>query len=162
VDTRLAKLGAGNFDGIVLAAAGLKRLGHAARITQILEDDVMISAVGQGALGVVCRSEDAVTLKLLGVLDHESTRLEVTCERGLLRALGGSCQVPVAGRARLAGETLTIKGLISDLSGERVIVDELSGSAHRARELGMELGARMISMGAGDILAELAQHGAEG
>jgi hydroxymethylbilane synthase len=161
VDTRLRKLDAGEYDGIILAVAGLKRLGHASRITQILDDDVMVSAVGQGALGIVCRSGDDATLKRLQTLDHGPTRTAVTAERGLLRALGGSCQVPVAGRATLAVNKLTLKGRIASLDGKRVITDELTGEPHRAEELGIELGQRMLSKGAGEILAEIIQHGAD-
>jgi hydroxymethylbilane synthase len=161
VDTRLRKLDAGDFDAIILAAAGLKRLGHENRITEFLEDDVMISAVGQGALGIVCRSTDNVTQHFLEVLNHEATRTAVTAERGLLRALGGSCQVPVAGKATLQGDRLTIKGLIASLDGRRVISDELSGSNSRPVELGLQLGQKLLAMGAGDILAEIAQYGAE-
>jgi hydroxymethylbilane synthase len=161
VDTRLRKLASGEFDGIILAAAGLKRLGHESRITQILDDDIMLSAVGQGALGIVCRSGDSSTAAHLSVLDHSDTRTAVTAERGLLRALGGSCQVPVAGKARLQGEQLTIKGLIANLDGTRAIADELSGSRDRAVDLGLELGERLLSMGAGEILAEIAAHGAD-
>ena len=162
VDTRLRKLAAGEFDGIILAVAGLKRLGHEQRITQILDDDIMISAVGQGALSIVCRSADASTRSLLQVLDDPDTRTAVTAERGLLRALGGSCQVPVAGKAKLHKDRLTIKGLIASLDGTRVIAQELSGPADRPHELGLQLGQRLLSMGAGEILAEIAQHGAEG
>jgi hydroxymethylbilane synthase len=161
VDTRLRKLDAGDFDAIILAAAGLKRLGHENRITEFLEDDVMISAVGQGALGIVCRSTDNVTQHFLEVLNHEATRTAVTAERGLLRALGGSCQVPVAGKATLQGDRLIIKGLIASLDGRRVISDELSGSNSRPAELGLQLGQKLLAMGAGDILAEIAQYGAE-
>jgi len=161
VDTRLRKLAAGEFEGIVLAVAGLKRLGHAQRVTQILDDDIMVSAVGQGALGIVCRSSDTATRATLQLLDHSETRLAVTAERGLLRALGGSCQVPVAGRARLEGEQLTIKGLIASLDGRRIIADELTGSISKPAELGIELGNRLLSMGAGEILAEIAQYGAD-
>ena len=161
VDTRLRKLAAGDFDGIILAVAGLKRLGHERRITQLLDDDVMVSAVGQGALGIVCRNNDDATRQLLAALDDASTRTAVTAERGLLRALGGSCQVPVAGKANLVGGKLTIKGLIASLDGKRVVAHELSGTADRALELGMELGAKLLSMGAGEILAEIAQYGAE-
>src|SRR2546425_2022715 len=106
VDTRLRKLAAGEFDGIILASAGLKRLGFENRITQILDEDIMLSAVGQGALGIVCRTIDDATRNLLQVLDHSPTRIPVTAERGLLRALGGSCQVPIAGRASLTSEGL--------------------------------------------------------
>jgi hydroxymethylbilane synthase len=161
VDTRLRKLAAGEFDGIILATAGLKRLGHEARITQILDDNIMVSAVGQGALAIVCRSGDSSTRMHLQVLDHPDTRIAVTAERGLLRALGGSCQVPVAGKARLQGDRLTIKGLIANLDGSRVLAEELSGVRERALELGLELGQRLLSQGAGEILAEIAAHGAD-
>ena len=122
----------------------------------------MVSAVGQGALGVVCRSADERTRRMLQSLDHAPTRIAVTAERGLLRALGGSCQVPVAGRARFEGDRLTIKGLIASLDGLRVIADELSGNADRPAELGLQLGQKLLSMGAGEILAEIAQHAADG
>ena len=158
VDTRLRKLAAGEFDGIILASAGLKRLGHEDRITQILEEDIMLSAVGQGALGIVCRTGDETTRNLLRVLDDSSTRIAVTAERGLLRALGGSCQVPIAGKASLAGGSLTIKGLIASLDGTRVIAHELRGAGDRAHELGIELGEKLLSMGAGEILAEIARY----
>ena len=141
--------------------AGLKRLGHSARITQILNDEIMVSAVGQGALGIVCRSDDSRTKDLLITLDHEPTRIAVTAERGLLRALGGSCQVPVAGKAKLDSGVLTLKGLIASLDGVRVITDEISGPSGRAVDLGTELGEKLLRMGAGEILAEIAQHGAE-
>ena len=161
VDTRLRKLSAGEFDGIILAVAGLKRLGHAERVTQILDEDVMLSAAGQGALGIVCRSSDADTRKLLQVLDHNATRIAITAERGLLRALGGSCQVPIACKATLLGDSLAIKGLVADLSGNRVITYQLSGKPDRAQDLGLQLGEKLLSMGAGEILAEIAQYGAE-
>lgn len=157
VDTRLRKLAAGEFDGIILAVAGLKRLGHEGRITQILDDDVMVSAVGQGALGIVCRGNDDSTRELLRPLEHGATRTAVGAERGLLRALGGSCQVPVAGRATLADNRLTIRGLIASLDGVRVIKDDLTGPPERAEELGIKLGQRMLSSGAGEILAEIIQ-----
>ena len=161
VDTRLRKLDAGEYDAIILAVAGLKRLGHESRITQILDDDVMVSAVGQGALGIVCRSADRATLERLQPLDHTPTRIAVTAERGLLRALGGSCQVPVAGRAALVAGKLTIKGLIASLDGKRVIADELMGEPQRSEQIGIELGQRMLAKGAGEILAEIVQHGAD-
>jgi hydroxymethylbilane synthase len=155
VDTRLRKLAAGEFDGIILASAGLKRLGHEDRITQILEEDIMLSAVGQGALGIVCRTGDETTRNLLRTLEDPSTRTAVTAERGLLRALGGSCQVPIAGKASLTAGSLTIKGLIASLDGTRVIAHELSGLPDHAHELGMQLGEKLLSMGAGEILASL-------
>jgi len=160
VDTRLRKLTAGEFDGIILAAAGLKRLGYESRITQILDDDIMISAVGQGALGIVCRSGDNITKTKLEVLDHRPTRIAVTAERGLLRALGGSCQIPVAGKAKLLGDRLTLRGLVASLDGTRVVDAELAGGADNPHDLGLALGHKLLSMGAGEILAEIAQYGA--
>lgn len=159
VDTRLRKLRAREFDGIILAAAGLKRLGHEQQITQILGDDIMVSAVGQGALGIVCRSNDASTRNILRVLDHLPTRIAVTAERGLLRALGGSCQVPVAGKAVLRGDRVTIKGLIASLDGTRVLSDEITGAADSPAETGLQLGSKLLAMGAAEILAEIAAHG---
>jgi hydroxymethylbilane synthase len=161
VDTRLRKLDSGDFDGIVLASAGLKRLGHEGRITQFLEDDVMLSAVGQGALGIVCRATDTGTRAFLEVLNNDTTRRAVMAERGLLRALGGSCQVPVAGRARLSGGELTIKGLIASLDGLRVLSHEMSGPGDQPAELGLRLGQKLLEMGAGEILAEIAQYAAD-
>ncbi len=161
VDTRLRKLDAGEFDGIILAAAGLKRLGHEDRITQFLEDDIMVSAVGQGALGIVCRSTDPETCRLLAALDHQETRTTVMAERGLLRALGGSCQVPVAGRARIQNTGLIIKGLIASLDGTRVLTHEISGPSSDPSALGIELGRKLLAMGAGEILAEIAQYAAD-
>src|SRR6266850_1366174 len=148
-------------DGIILAVAGLKRLGHESRITQILDDDIMVSAVGQGALGIVCRTGDDETRSFLEALDHAPTHTAVTAERGLLRALGGSCQVPIAGRAKLVEDTLSIKGLIASLDGSRVLAEELTGSADHAQELGLELGRKLLARGAGEILAEIAQYGAD-
>src|SRR5262249_14255264 len=147
--------------GIILAVAGLKRLGHEQRVTQILDDNVMMSAVGQGALGVVCRADEGLTRKRLEVLDHTPTRIAITAERALLKALGGSCQGPVAGRARADGVNLTIKGLVASLDGTRVLSEELTGAASAAAELGQELGEKLLSMGAAAILAEIVQHGAD-
>ena len=137
VDTRLKKVASGEFDGIVLALAGLKRLGQESRVTQILEQDLMLSAVGQGALGIACRSADAAVRKKLAPLDHRSTRLAVTSERGLLAVLEGSCKVPIA--ERISGNADT---------------DDM------ARELGIKLGKQLVERGAGVILAEINQRGA--
>ena len=139
VDTRLRRLAAHDFDGIILAIAGLKRLGYEYRITQILDDDLMLPAVGQGALGIVCREEDHSTRRILQVLEHAPTRTAATAERGLLRALGGS----------------------GSLDGARIVAHELSGSPDQALELGIELGEKLLSMGAGEILAEIAQYGVD-
>jgi hydroxymethylbilane synthase len=158
VDTRLRKLASGDFDAVILAAAGLNRLGYSREITQILEEDMMLSAVGQGALGIVCRSSDTATSDTLRVLDDPVTHAAVTAERGLLRALGGSCQIPVAGHAKVAGASITLKGLVASLDGSQVIRETVDGSADRPADLGLALGHKLLSMGAGEILAEIAAH----
>jgi hydroxymethylbilane synthase len=159
VDTRLRKLVDGEFDAIILALAGLKRLGKESVVTQILDESIMLPAVGQGALGIACRSDDTETRQRLASLNHEPTQLAVTAERGLLSALEGSCKVPIAGHARWENGNLVIKGLVANLAGTTVITDEISGSPARAQELGLKLGQELIRRGAGKILAEISQHG---
>jgi hydroxymethylbilane synthase len=161
VDTRLRKLASGDFDAVILAAAGLNRLGYSREITQILDEDMMLSAVGQGALGIVCRSSDTATSDTLRALDDPVTHAAVTAERGLLRALGGSCQIPVAGHAKVAGASITLKGLVASLDGSQVIRETVDGSADRPTDLGLALGNKLLSMGAGEILAEIAAHSTE-
>jgi len=163
VDTRLKKVAAGEFDGIVLALAGLKRLGQEARVTQILDQNLMLSAVGQGALGIACRTGDSVARARLAPLDHCSTRLAVTAERGLLAVLEGSCKVPIAGHAEYQSGTITMRGLVANLAGTVVVEERISGNADSdstARELGIKLGKQLVERGAGDILAEISQRGA--
>jgi len=159
VDTRLKKLASGEFDGIVLALAGLRRLGHESLITQVIDEDLMLPAVGQGALGIVCRTGDGETQNHLAVLNHPATHLAITAERGLLAALEGSCKVPVAGKAVLDGDRIILRGLVANLTGTHVIKDEIVGDSTRAAELGMALGKELIRRGAGEILAEISQHG---
>lgn len=159
VDTRLRKLADGEFDAIILAMAGLKRLGHEAAVTQILDEDFMLPAVGQGALGIACRDQDSTTKERLASLDHEPSRLAVTAERGLLAALEGSCKVPIAGHARLENGQIVLKGLVANLAGTVMLTDEVTGSAAKARELGLALGQELIRRGAGKILGEIGQDG---
>jgi hydroxymethylbilane synthase len=156
VDTRLRKLAAGEFDAIVLALAGLKRLGHESVVTQVLDEAFMLPAVGQGALGIACRAGDKKILTHLGALNHEPTRLAVTAERGLLAALEGSCKVPVAGHARIVDGQIVLKGLVANLSGTTVITGEIAGDTAKARDLGMSLGKDLLDRGGREILAEIA------
>lgn len=159
VDTRLRKLADGEFDAIVLALAGLRRLGRESVVSQILEESFMLPAIGQGALGIASRSNDAATRDRLASLDHLPTRLAVTAERGLLAALEGSCKVPIAGYARLSNGSILLKGLVANLSGSVVITGEMTGTPEKARELGIALGEDLAQRGAGDILAEINQNG---
>ena len=163
VDTRLKKVASGEFDGIVLALAGLKRLGQTSVITQIIDSSLMLPAIGQGALGIACRSDDAAVRAKLRPLDHLPTRLAVSAERGLLAVLEGSCKVPIAGYGKLQGDRVTLRGLVANLSGSVVIADEISGDvgdASAARELGLKLGNLLVERGARDILTEITQSGA--
>jgi hydroxymethylbilane synthase len=159
VDTRLKKLADGEFDAIILALAGLRRLGRESVVTQLLDQDLMLPAIGQGALAIACRSDDASTRERLAPLDHESTRLAVSAERGLLHVLEGSCKVPIAGHARLEEGQIKLKGLVANLSGTVVVSSEMSGTPAKARELGIALGQELLKRGAGAILAEINQHG---
>jgi len=159
VDTRLRKLADGEFDAIILALAGLRRLGKESVVSQVLDPDVMLPAVGQGALGIACREDDDETKRRLASLDHEASRFAVTAERGLLAALEGSCKVPIAGHARLVDGKIVLRGLVANLSGTVVVTDEVSGATGNARELGLTLGQELIRRGAGDILAEISRHG---
>jgi hydroxymethylbilane synthase len=159
VDTRLRKLADGEFDGIILALAGLRRLGREDVVTQILDESFMLPAIGQGALGIACREEDTITRERLASLDHEPTRVAVTAERGLLAALEGSCKVPIAGHARLENGRIVLKGLVANLAGTVVVTEELTGEPSKARDLGIALGKELIRRGAGDILAEIGQNG---
>jgi len=163
VDTRLKKVASGEFDGIVLALAGLKRLGQEKLVTQIIDPSLMLPAVGQGALGIACRTGDSGARAKLAPLDHLPTRLAISAERGLLAVLEGSCKVPIAGHGTLQDGRMTLRGLVANLAGSIVIADEISGdagNASAARDLGLKLGKQLFDRGAGVILAEISQSGA--
>ncbi|HSB08999.1 MAG TPA: hydroxymethylbilane synthase [Blastocatellia bacterium] len=153
VDTRLRKLDEGQFDAIVLAAAGLHRLGHADRITEHLSEEVMLPAVGQGALAIETRADDNVTDEIIHALDHEATRLACTAERAFLKGLGGGCLVPIAAHATLENGVLTIKGLVASTDGSQTVSSQLSGPMHDSELLGRRLAEELLQRGAGTILA---------
>jgi len=139
VDTRLRKAETEEYDAIVLAAAGVLRLGFANRITEFLPFDVMLPAPGQGALAVQVRADDAATLALVAPLDHAPTRAATTAERAFLRALGGGCQVPVAAYGEVNGNTLHLRGLVASEDGTRVVRGEVRGAVEQAEALGEKL-----------------------
>ena len=157
VDTRLRKLDAGEFDAVILASAGLRRLGFADRISAAIETDEMLPAVSQGALGLETRADDAETLALVSRLDHAPTRSAVLAERALLRSLGGGCQVPIAAHATLDGGRLRLEGLVASLDGAEVIRDSFEGDASDAASVGEALAALMLGRGAGSLLADTAE-----
>jgi hydroxymethylbilane synthase len=153
VDTRLRKLDSGEFDAIVLAAAGLHRLGFEDRITERLSEELVLPAVGQGALAIESRSDDGSVNEIVGSLDHKDTRLACNAERAFLRGLGGGCLVPIAGRARVQADGLSLSGLVASPDGSEMISGHRSGAAEDAESIGKRLAGEMIDQGADRILA---------
>ncbi len=151
LDTRLRKLDEGRYDAIVLAAAGLKRLGWESRIAEVLPPDLMCPAVGQGALAVETRADEGLAYRACAVLDHAATRAAVTAERAL-GALGGGCQVPIGAHASIADGRLRLYGLVASPDGSAVIRRETSGPLADAQRLGAELGRELLAAGGGKIL----------
>jgi hydroxymethylbilane synthase len=156
VDTRICKLRRGEADALVVAAAGLERLGRLDEATQLLPVDVLTPAAGQGALVAQCRAEDQWLRALLAEIDHAPTRQAVLAERALLRRLGGGCKVPVGALARLAGDRLTLRGVLAASDGRALVVEELDGPVDRPEELGRLTAERLIARGA-SLLAESAR-----
>lgn len=153
VNTRLAKLDEGEFDAIILAAAGLIRLDMASRIRSFIDESVCLPACGQGAVGIECRSSDDTVKALLAPLNHEKTALTVSAERAFNRHLEGGCQVPIGGFAELKGEQLSMRGLVGQPNGRLVISDEKTGSAAEPEKLGVALADALLARGADRILA---------
>jgi len=153
VNTRLGKLDEGEFDAIILAAAGLLRLDMASRIRSFIDESVCLPACGQGAVGIECRSGDDTVKALLAPLNHEETALTVSAERAFNRRLEGGCQVPIGGFAELKGEQLSMRGLVGQPNGRLVISDEKTGSAAEPEKLGVALADALLARGADRILA---------
>jgi hydroxymethylbilane synthase len=150
VDTRLRKLESGEFDAIILAAAGLNRLGRTERVREVLPVEVMCPAVGQGALGIEARADDAATLKELAFLDDDAARRATEAERALLRTLGGGCQVPIGAYAEAMGGALRLTAIVAQTDGDEVLRDQQSGDD--PEELGMRVGKSLLARGAEAIL----------
>ncbi len=155
LNTRLAKLDAGEYDALILAVAGLQRLGMADRIHQAIPAEVSLHAVGQGALGIECRGDDAEVLELLKALQHQPTAYRCYAERAFLRELEGGCQVPIGVNTVLDGETLTLSGIVASLDGQRLVQDTITGPATEAERLGTELAQSLRQQGAQEILDEI-------
>jgi hydroxymethylbilane synthase len=152
VTTRLNRLKSGDFDAIVLAWAGLARLGLDNCATQRLPYSICLPAVSQGAIGVEIRADDPETGRIIEILNDEDSRTEVLAERAFMRRLEGGCQVPVAALASVAGDELTIEGVVADLNGQRLVRSRESGPDYRAEEIGVQLAEKLLRMGAEDIL----------
>lgn len=154
VDTRLRKMLDGQFEAIVMAAAGIKRLNLDAPYTQEFQPETFLPAVGQGALGLECRENDTFMLDLLADLDDQQTHVCVEAERGFLAGLNGGCQVPIAGHAKLEKGTLTLDGLVASIDGKTILRQKRSGSADNARQIGLDLAENLLVAGASTLLSE--------
>ena len=150
VDTRIRKAEEGQYDAIVLAEAGISRLGLEEHITQHLSWDIMLPAPGQGALAVQCRADDADTLQYLSALEDLETRISVTAERALLAALGGGCSLPVGAHATYDGDLISMQGVIAEIDGGKLI--HVQGRGAEPHELGAELAQQALAQGAGEML----------
>ena len=155
VITRLEKLDSGDYDCLILAAAGLERLGFGNRIHQIIPGDISLHAVGQGALGIECVEGQPEVLEIIKVLEHTTTSRRCLAERAFLRELEGGCQVPIGVNSQISNEDLTLTGMVASLDGKRLIRDEASGSAADPESIGIELAGKLKQQGAGAILKEI-------
>jgi len=167
LDTRLRKLDEGQFDAIILAAAGVKRLGLQNRITEILPFEVSLPAIGQGAIGIECRADDEIINKIVGALNHKETSIAVRAERAFLRKLEGGCQVPIAAYARIEHRAegkeqraqkdslLVMDGLVGSVDGKRLVSGHIEGRPEDYDSLGLRLAEDLLSRGAQEILAEV-------
>ena len=155
VDTRLRKVEEGKYDAILLASAGLNRLGWANRITEEISHDILLPAMGQGALGIETRLDDTKIYDLISTLNHEQTHYAVSAERSLVGRLDGGCQVPIGAYARVEKGLITLKGLVASLDGEVIYKLENVGPVDDAINIGQELGSKLLKMGANEILEKL-------
>lgn len=155
VQTRLRKLDEGQYAAIILAAAGLKRLELSHRITALLNPEQSLPAVGQGALGIECRSDREDLVELLQPLHHQETAYCVEAERALSRVLGGSCQVPLGAFAEIINGTLQLRGFVAQPDGKRIVSDALNGKPETGIAMGQQLARKLIAQGADEILANL-------
>ncbi|MBW4560945.1 MAG: hydroxymethylbilane synthase [Mojavia pulchra JT2-VF2] len=155
LNTRMAKLDAGEYDALILAVAGLERLGMSDRVHQILPKEVSLHAVGQGALGIECRADDTELISLLKAIEHPQTRDRCLAERAFLRDLEGGCQVPIGVNTEINDEELTLTGIVASVDGKKLVKDSVTGKASNAEQLGTELANLMRQQGAQEILDQI-------
>lgn len=154
IDTRLRKLDEGQYDALILACAGLRRLGLESRISAALPASEMLPAVGQGALGLETRVDDPETIDAVSKLNHKFTGLACIAERSFLRSLGGGCQLPIAAYAIVRDQRIRLDGLVAHPQGDRIVKDRIVGGLEEAEQLGATLGERLLEHGAASLLAE--------
>ena len=159
LDTRIKKLSTLKLDAIVLASAGLRRLGWEDQISQYFDPEVMLPAIGQGVLAIEGRLGDEGVHRLVAPVHHYPTELSITAERAFLKELEGGCQVPIAGYAKVESDRLGLMGLVAGIDGRKVARGRVEGSPAKGEELGKQLAAELLARGAGDILREVYQKG---
>lgn len=157
VGTRITKLKQEGFQAIILAAAGVIRLGHDELVTQYIPHEICLPSVGQGAIAVEIREGDEKIASMVARIAHRETTGAVLAERAFLRTLEGGCQIPIGAFATVVGEEITLKGLVANLDGSRVIKGSMTGSMEAPEELGQQLGTRLLAMGAQEILTTMRQ-----
>ncbi|MDX2273158.1 MAG: hydroxymethylbilane synthase [Cyanobacteriota bacterium] len=155
LNTRLSKLDNGDYDALILAVAGLERLGMADRIHQVIDPSISLYAVGQGSLGIECRADDAPTLTLIKPLIDPESQVRCLAERALLRSLEGGCQVPIGVHSQVSGDQLTLMGMVASLDGKTLIRDQVTGSIKEPDHIGLTLAEQLKELGAADILREI-------
>lgn len=155
LNTRLAKLDEGQYDALILAVAGLQRLGMADRVHQVIPAEVSLHAVGQGALGIECRTNDPEIFNLIQLLEHTATAYRCHAERAFLRQLEGGCQVPIGVNTVIEGEQLILTGMVASLDGQTLIKDTIQGSPTEAEALGVKLAEQLRQQGAQEILERI-------
>ena len=155
VITRIEKLDSGEFDCIILAAAGLKRLGFESRIHQIIPNEISLHAVGQGALGIECKSDDKKVLEIIKVLEDRPTSQRCLAERSFLRELEGGCQVPIGVNTNIQNDKLHLTGMVASIDGKRLIKDQSIGNINDPEEIGRNLAEKLKLQGADEILSEI-------
>ncbi len=155
LDTRIRKLREGKYDAIVVASAGLKRLGFLHLATEFFSPEIMIPAIGQGSLGIEAREDDEEVIELVKFLNHEKSNIEISAERAFLKRLEGGCQVPIAGYAEIHDGAIKITGMVASLDGKRLLKSTLEGPGEKAESLGIELAEKLLMSGAREILEEV-------
>jgi hydroxymethylbilane synthase len=155
LNTRLAKLEREDFDAIILAAAGIERLGWKDKITERIDYNISLPAVGQGSIGIEIRENDEFVQEVVGKLNHDPSQIAITGERALLRKLEGGCQIPIGSLGVVEGDNLTLHGVVASLDGKQLLRTQVSGNIQEAEALGIKLAENLIAMGAEEILKQV-------
>ncbi len=155
LDTRIRKIETENLDGVILAAAGMRRMGWTGQVSQYLPQEIVLPAVGQGVIGIEMRSGDERVKEAVSFLHHETTWIEVSAERAFLKRIGGGCRLPIAAYGKKNGDRLLVRGLVGGMDGRIMVRDEVSGPVAESEALGVELADKILSRGGKELLEEV-------